>query len=135
MAVDIRYALGQLERAVFASTEHGDPAVRERARARVAQWRRVLEGMASGALAIGSRTPTAAPAWATLEVVHGGFATGGLAADVGLLQALSEAGREQGADVDIRAHEHSVLAGALGAAIWGAYRARKLRDKGLSLSA
>jgi benzoyl-CoA reductase subunit D len=61
--------------------------------------------------------------------------TGGLAADVGLLQALSEAGREQGADVDIRAHEHSVLAGALGAAIWGAYRARKLRDKGLSLSA
>jgi benzoyl-CoA reductase subunit D len=61
--------------------------------------------------------------------------TGGLAADVGLLQALREAAKEQGAEVDVRAHQRSVLAGALGAAIWGAYRARKLREKGLSLSA
>jgi len=61
--------------------------------------------------------------------------TGGLAADVGLLQALREAAKEQGAEVDIRAHERSVLAGALGAAIWGAYRTRKLREKGVSLSA
>ena len=61
--------------------------------------------------------------------------TGGLAADVGLLQALREAAKEQGADVDVRAHERSVLAGALGASIWGAYRARKLREKGVSLSA
>jgi benzoyl-CoA reductase subunit D len=61
--------------------------------------------------------------------------TGGLAADVGLLQALREAAKEQGADVDVRAHEQSVLAGALGAAIWGAYRARKLRERGVSLSA
>jgi benzoyl-CoA reductase subunit D len=61
--------------------------------------------------------------------------TGGLAADVGLLQALREAAKEQGADLDVRAHERSVLAGALGAAIWGAYRARKLREKGVSLSA
>jgi benzoyl-CoA reductase subunit D len=61
--------------------------------------------------------------------------TGGLAADVGLLQALREAAKEQGADVDVRAHQQSVLAGALGAAIWGAYRARKLREKGVSLSA
>jgi benzoyl-CoA reductase subunit D len=61
--------------------------------------------------------------------------TGGLAADVGLLQALREAAKEQGADVDVRAHERSVLAGALGAAIWGAYRAKRLREKGVSLSA
>jgi len=61
--------------------------------------------------------------------------TGGLAADVGLLQALREAAKEQGAEVDVRAHERSVLAGALGAAIWGAYRTRKLREKGVSLSA
>ena len=61
--------------------------------------------------------------------------TGGLAADVGLLQALREAAKEQGAEVDIRAHERSVLAGALGAAIWGAYRTRKLREKGVSLTA
>jgi len=61
--------------------------------------------------------------------------TGGLAADVGLLQALREAAKDQGADLDVRAHERSVLAGALGAAIWGAYRARKLRERGVSLSA
>ncbi len=61
--------------------------------------------------------------------------TGGLAADVGLLQALREAAKEQGADVEVRAHEKSVLAGALGASIWGAFRARKLREKGVSLSA
>jgi len=61
--------------------------------------------------------------------------TGGLAADVGLLRALREAAKEQGADVEVRAHEQSVLAGALGAAIWGAYRARKLLEKGVSLSA
>jgi benzoyl-CoA reductase subunit D len=61
--------------------------------------------------------------------------TGGLAADVGLVGALREAAAEQNADVDIRAHEQSVLAGAIGAALWGAFRFRKLSDKGLSLSA
>jgi len=61
--------------------------------------------------------------------------TGGLAADVGLLEALRDAAKEQGAEVDVRAHERSVLAGALGAAIWGAYRTRKLREKGVSLTA
>ncbi|GMR24008.1 MAG: acyl-CoA dehydratase activase [Acidobacteriota bacterium] len=61
--------------------------------------------------------------------------TGGLAADVGLLGALREGAAEENAGVDIRAHEQSVLAGAMGAAIWGAFRFRKLSDKGLSLSA
>ncbi len=61
--------------------------------------------------------------------------TGGLAADVGLLATLREVAEAQSAAVDIRAHEKSVLAGALGAALWGAYRFRKLSEKGLSLSA
>ncbi len=61
--------------------------------------------------------------------------TGGLASDVGLLQAMREAAAEQGAELEVRAHEQSVLAGALGAAIWGAFRARRLRAKGVSLSA
>jgi benzoyl-CoA reductase subunit D len=56
--------------------------------------------------------------------------TGGLASDVGLLAALRESALEQGAPVDVRAHESSILAGALGAAIWGAFRARKLAAKG-----
>jgi benzoyl-CoA reductase subunit D len=60
--------------------------------------------------------------------------SGGLAADVGLVAALREAAAEQKAQVEVRAHEQSVLAGALGAALWGAFRARKLARKGLSLS-
>jgi hypothetical protein len=32
--------------------------------------------------------------------------------------------------VDVRAHEYSILAGALGAAIWGAFRRRRLAAKG-----
>jgi benzoyl-CoA reductase subunit D len=61
--------------------------------------------------------------------------TGGLAADVGLVAAMREAAESQGASIDIRAHESSALAGALGAALWGAFRARKLSSKGLTLSA
>jgi benzoyl-CoA reductase subunit D len=59
--------------------------------------------------------------------------TGGLAADVGLVAALREAAGADGSTLAIRTHEHSVLAGALGAALWGAYRARKLARKGLVL--
>jgi len=55
--------------------------------------------------------------------------TGGLSRDEGLLQALRDASRE----LEIHSHELSVLAGAIGAALWGGFRARKLAYKGLSL--
>ena len=58
--------------------------------------------------------------------------TGGLAMDVGLVAALREIVEEQGADLDVRTHADSVLAGAVGAALWGGFRARKLRDAGLT---
>ena len=61
------------------------------------------------------------------------MATGGLAADMGLLFALREAAAEQRVPLQIRSHENSALAGALGAALWGAFRARKLTSKGLAL--
>ncbi len=61
--------------------------------------------------------------------------TGGLASDVGLLAALDEAAVAQNATIRFRGHEHSVLAGALGAALWGAFRARALARRGVSLSA
>ena len=60
--------------------------------------------------------------------------TGGLAADKGLLAALREATLEQKAPIEIRAHDRSAHAGAIGAALWGAFRARKLARKGLSLA-
>ncbi|HET9299001.1 MAG TPA: benzoyl-CoA reductase subunit D [Candidatus Polarisedimenticolaceae bacterium] len=58
--------------------------------------------------------------------------TGGLAADVGLVAALREAAEEGKTAIEIRTHADSVMAGALGAALWGAFRARKLAEKALA---
>jgi hypothetical protein len=75
------YALGQLARAFSTSQTHADPATRERAGKKVAGWLKVLSGMLSGLLRVGSRTPVpGTPAWATLEVAQGGFTTGELLA-------------------------------------------------------
>ena len=54
------------------------------------------------------------------------LATGGLAGNAGLVRALQDAAIEMGLEVEIRAHELSALAGALGAALWGDFRARRL---------
>jgi benzoyl-CoA reductase subunit D len=61
--------------------------------------------------------------------------TGGLAADVGLLAALGEAAALQrnATRLEIRAHAESALAGAYGAALWGAFRARKLAREGIAV--
>ncbi len=56
--------------------------------------------------------------------------TGGLAADSGLLAALRDGAAAQGA-IEFRTHPESALAGAYGAALWGAFRARKLGALGL----
>lgn len=61
--------------------------------------------------------------------------TGGLAADVGLLQAIREEGAAAGASFDIRSDPRSVHAGAIGAACWGAFRLEKLRRRGAPLPA
>jgi benzoyl-CoA reductase subunit D len=61
--------------------------------------------------------------------------TGGLAADTGLVGALRAAATKQKAAIEVRAHRDSALAGALGAALWGAYRSARLQDKGLPLAA
>ena len=61
--------------------------------------------------------------------------TGGLAADVGMMAALRELAQESKVSFTIRSHEHSALAGAIGAALWGAFRARKIAQLGVSLEA
>ena len=61
--------------------------------------------------------------------------TGGLATDRGLLAAMREVAEDQEIPVEIRANPDSVLAGALGAALWGAFRARRLAKEGVSLGA
>lgn len=71
------YPFRQLAKAFLTAVTHEDAATRERAEQRISRWRQVLEGMATGRLHIGSRTPVAGlPSWVTPEVVHGGFATG-----------------------------------------------------------
>lgn len=75
------YIVGELSRALRTATSHEDPAARSRADARAAAWSEVLEGMSSGRLQIGSRTPVRGlPDWATPMVMRGGFATGRFAA-------------------------------------------------------
>lgn len=86
--------MGQLLQAVEAAQHHANPDVRQRAVAKAEQWRAVLQGMADGTLHVGSRTPVAqTPSWVTLEVAHGGFATG---------RYLAEG--------ELRAHEQAALA-------------------------
>ncbi|MEE9385320.1 MAG: benzoyl-CoA reductase subunit D [Nannocystaceae bacterium] len=55
--------------------------------------------------------------------------TGGLAADVGMVAALRESAEKQKVKLEIRSHPQSALAGAIGAALWGAYRSRKLGNR------
>lgn len=60
--------------------------------------------------------------------------TGGLARDEGLRAALVELVAEQQVPIEIRMHDNSPLAGAIGAGLWGAFRVRKLASRGVSLS-
>jgi benzoyl-CoA reductase subunit D len=52
--------------------------------------------------------------------------TGGLATDVGLIEAMKEQVIEQKLKVEILTHPDSIYAGAIGAALWGAFRHDKL---------
>lgn len=81
------YALGRLRRAMETALSQSDPEVRHRAEQKALAWEAVLSGMASGTVEVGSRTPVAGtPAWVTLEVVQGGFATGRYIAEGPLLE-------------------------------------------------
>ena len=75
------YAKSQAKAETIKSNSHPGRDVRERAGRKVTQWLRIWHEMLGGRLTVGSRTPVSnTPAWATLEVIKGGFATGGLAA-------------------------------------------------------
>jgi benzoyl-CoA reductase subunit D len=52
--------------------------------------------------------------------------TGGLASDTGLVEALKSELAKSGARVEVRSHELSIHAGAIGAAAWGAFRHDRL---------
>jgi benzoyl-CoA reductase subunit D len=52
--------------------------------------------------------------------------TGGLANDAGLVGALREDLAKTHGAIEVRVHPQSILAGAIGAALWGAFRHEKL---------
>jgi benzoyl-CoA reductase subunit D len=54
--------------------------------------------------------------------------TGGLALDSGLLAAIREEAVNEKVNVTARSHPDSIYAGAIGAALWGAYRYEKLNQ-------
>jgi len=57
--------------------------------------------------------------------------TGGLALDLGLIEALKEdIGAMKDMQSEVRCHPDSIYAGAIGAALWGAYRFDKLAAQG-----
>ena len=60
--------------------------------------------------------------------------TGGLAADSGLKAAVVETLAAQNKHYDVRVDADSILAGAIGAALWGAYRHDLLKRRGDALA-
>lgn len=65
----------------------------------------------------------------SLKVTEGVvMCTGGLALDTGLVLALNEAMVKNKMDMPVVSHEDSIYAGAIGAAIWGAFRHGKLAE-------
>lgn len=67
------------------------------------------------------------------------FVSGGLASDIGMIGALRDAlAKKQaggGAARDVVTHEHAIFAGAIGAALWGGYRYRKLAQNSVAWAA
>ena len=62
--------------------------------------------------------------------------TGGLAQDSGLVAAVAEElAKMKGVQAQVTSHEDSIFAGAIGAALWGAFRAEKLANAGQMLKA
>jgi bcr-type benzoyl-CoA reductase subunit D len=62
--------------------------------------------------------------------------TGGLAQDEGLAQALREQlAKMKGIDAEVVNHPDSIYAGAIGAALWGAFRYERLAASGQTLMA
>ena len=60
--------------------------------------------------------------------------TGGMAMNIGMIQAMQELSTESNLGLEIRAHPDSIYAGAIGAAIWGGFRYHKLNMSRISVN-
>jgi benzoyl-CoA reductase subunit D len=61
--------------------------------------------------------------------------TGGLALDAGLVKAIQDGMLKQGMTTTVATSPDSLYAGAIGAALWGAFRYEKLKKQGQELKA
>ncbi|MBA3460140.1 MAG: hypothetical protein H0T46_09285 [Deltaproteobacteria bacterium] len=86
--MNIGYAWAQLQKAIASDHEE-----------KIVEWRAVIDGMRAGTIAVGSRTPTKAPAWVTLRVATGGFATGDYLAGAPLATWETQLAAERGLNV------------------------------------
>jgi len=114
------YAFAQLVAAFVTAASHPDEGTRERALRRAGLWQRVVDGMAIGLLNIGSPRPVAGlPTWVTLQVVRGGFATGGAQAGGPVTALESELAGMAGSPAQVRAacFDHCLTEGGL-ARLW-----------------
>ncbi|QXH53498.1 hypothetical protein KSS94_10445 [Pseudomonas fakonensis] len=90
------YAVWQLSKALSALDDNLSQQARAHAAERITRWQQVIAHALQGTAHYGSPTPFAdVPAWVTLEVVTGGFATGRLLAG----GALTEHERELAASI------------------------------------
>ena len=81
------YVKSRMAKALVTGQDHPEADTRNRAKEKAAKWLSVLENILSGTSRIGYRTPNRdIPAWVTVEVLTGGFATGNLLAGSELLQ-------------------------------------------------
>ncbi len=73
----------------------------------------------------------------TVGKLDGGIVqmTGGLALDDGLVNAMQDALLKEKVAVPVKTHEDAIYAGAIGAALWGAFRWEKLQRMGIAAKA
>ncbi|MBD7998175.1 hypothetical protein [Oerskovia gallyi] len=104
------YAHDRLAAALVTAAAHHDAETRTRAATRVRDWSRHLRAVARGDVEVGSRAPAKEfPAWVTLDVLHGGFATGEPSAG----GALSSEERQTARRWGVSETRQALLAGAL----------------------
>ncbi len=93
------YVVRQIEAALQRSNASADETEQARAYERLPRWTQLLDDMHSGKLVVGSRTPVEnTPAWVTLDVVQGGFATGVYTAGGALMPHEVEASQSMSGD-------------------------------------
>ncbi len=74
----------------------------------------------------------------SLEFAGAVFVSGGLASDTGLLAALRDSLAKKEAELgklEVVTHDDAIFAGSIGAALWGAFRYRKMAQQGVAWTA